>query len=46
MLNVRVMSDERGDLSVCTGHRDAPVNPPSEIRKAVLEVMMGDLHDV
>lgn len=44
--SIRVMSDERGDLSVCAGHGDAPVNPPSEVRKAVLEVMMGDLHNV
>jgi len=40
------MSDEGCDLSVCAGHGDAPVDPPSEVREAVLEVVMGDLHNV
>lgn len=46
MCNVRVMSDEWSDLSVRAGQGDAPIDPPSKIREAVLEVMMGDLHNV
>ena len=44
--NVRVMSDEWGDLSICTGHRDASINPPGEICEAILEVMMSDLYNI
>ena len=43
---VRVMSDKGRDLSVCASHRDTPVDPPSEICEAVLEVMMSDLHNI
>ena len=40
------MSDERSDLTVRTGHRDAPVDPPSEVGETVLKVVMGNLHNV
>ena len=44
--DVRVVSNEWGDLSVCAGHGNAPIDPAGEIRDAILEVMMGNLHNV
>ena len=46
MRDVRIVSDKWGDLSVCAGHRDGPIDPAGEIRDAILEVMMGNLHNV
>ena len=43
---VRVMSDEWGDLSVRACHGDTPIDPASEIGESILEVVMGNLHNV
>ena len=44
--NLRVMSDERSDFSVCTSQGDTPIDPAGEIGEAILEIMMGNLHNV
>lgn len=44
--DVRIVSDEWSDLSVCASHGDGSVDPASEIRESILEVMMGNLHNV
>ena len=40
------MADEECDLAVGTTKRDALVDPAGEVRDGVLEVVVGDLHDV
>ena len=46
MCGVRIMTDERGNLSVCAGHGDTSIDPAGEIREPILEVVMGNLHNV
>jgi hypothetical protein len=42
----RIVTDERSDLAVGARHRDTPVDTAGEVCDTVLEVVVGDLHDV
>jgi len=40
------MSDERSNFAVRAGHGDTLVDTPGKVRDTVLEVVMGNLHDI
>ena len=40
------MTDERSNFAVRAGHGDTLVDTPGKVRNTVLEVVMGNLHDV